>query len=98
MLSHFMIRNEFIPPLLSAASSMLSASSHRPTLRRYQTVSGQGMANAAKPGKKHQITGVAYCVRIEGPSSEAHQWFAPLNTKNSRANPMHKLHIAPPIS
>jgi hypothetical protein len=67
------IRNESIPPLLSDASWMLSASSHRPTFRRYQTVSGQGMESAASAGKKHQMTGAAYRVTIDGPSREAHK-------------------------
>jgi hypothetical protein len=72
-LNRFMIRNESKPLLLSDASSMPSASSHLPILRRYQTVSGHGIDSAANPGKKHQITAVAYCVRIAGPSSDAHR-------------------------
>src|SRR5271165_4273725 len=93
-----MIRNESNPPLLLATSWMLSASSQRPTLRRYQTVRGHGIDRAAKPGKKHQVNCGAYCVRREGPSNEAHKWFAPLSTKKNIASAIPTLHIAPPMT
>src|SRR5581483_1377260 len=95
--NHFITRYEFALPLLSASSSMASASSHRPILRRYQTVAGHGAASAANPGKKHQVQGVAYCVKTEGPSRPAHQRLAVLSAKKRRANASPRAHIAAPI-
>jgi hypothetical protein len=98
MFNRFIARIESIPPLMSAASAIPSASSLRPTWRNHQIVTGHGIPNAPTNGMKHHSHCVAYTASTAGPSRLAQYWFPALNRRNVRASPIPNAHIAPPMA